>query len=522
MEEKTFRKAGYHTMSNTQEKIDKRKKEAWKQKKKNQKRASSKIKYKTKLKIRNVAIAIVACLLVVAIVLPNMSVTKRWVTALKVGDTKVSSAELSYSYINTFYNYYNTMVSYVGESYVGISTSTSLRKQDMSSTQTYSDYFVDAAITNIQKSIVLASEAEKNGFTMPEEDEEEYNSTLESLASTAEYYSLSVDDYLKQVYGKGMTEKLFQTLNYRAYLADAYQEYITDGFEYSLSDLEAYYKENKNTFDRLSIRYQKFAVADATDTTEAVTLEDAKAQAEAFLAKVTDEDAFSAAALELAKSKAEDPSTVTTENTLRSNTTYTTLNNVNSTLADWAIASSRKAGDKDIIDAGDDTGYYVVYMVETAHRYEYNTVNMRHILISVSDSTDEDEMAEAKEKAEALLKEWQDGDATEESFAELADENSADSTEGGLYEQVYQGYMTDEIDEWLFDEDRKAGDCEIVYTESYGYHIVYFVGEDDPYWQVQVESTMRSNDYSSYYTSVSENYPLKKYSFGIWYRNEPF
>ena len=44
----------------------------------------------------------------------------------------------------------------------------------------------------------------------------------------------------------------------------------------------------------------------------------------------------------------------------------------------------------------------------------------------------------AKQKAEDLLAQWKAGDATEDSFAELANENSADSgsnTNGGLYSQ---------------------------------------------------------------------------------------
>ena len=78
------------------------------------------------------------------------------------------------------------------------------------------------------------------------------------------------------------------------------------------------------------------------------------------------------------------------------------------------------------------------------------------------------------------------------------------------------------MNDWLFDEKRKAGDCEIVYTEDYGYHIVYFIGEDAPYWQVQVENTMRNNDYNEFYTEASKGYPVTKYKLGIWYRNEPF
>ena len=37
----------------------------------------------------------------------------------------------------------------------------------------------------------------------------------------------------------------------------------------------------------------------------------------------------------------------------------------------------------------------------------------------------------------------------------------------------------------------------------YGYHVMYFVGENDAYWAIQVENTLRSNDYDSWYTSLA-------------------
>ena len=91
----------------------------------------------------------------------------------------------------------------------------------------------------------------------------------------------------------------------------------------------------------------------------------------------------------------------------------------------------------------------------------------------------------------------------------VAAENSQDpgSVEnGGLYEDIYPGKMVDEFDAWCFDPARKSGDTGIVYNEgSYtGYHVMYFVGEDVPAWQVSVENAMSSNDYSDWTSSLAE------------------
>ena len=121
---------------------------------------------------------------------------------------------------------------------------------------------------------------------------------------------------------------------------------------------------------------------------------------------------------------------------------------------------------------------------------QYPSVAVRHILVKAvaeEDGTYTDEAKEeAKTKAEEILKEWEDGDATEESFAALAEQYSEDegsNTNGGLYDDVMEGQMVTEFNDFCFDEARKSGDTAIVYGESgsyAGYHVMYFVGEGDP------------------------------------------
>lgn len=123
-----------------------------------------------------------------------------------------------------------------------------------------------------------------------------------------------------------------------------------------------------------------------------------------------------------------------------------------------------------------------------------NLVNVRHILLqpegAEQDSTTgyitaTDEQWEAcRQGAQALLDSWAAGEATEEAFGKLANENSLDggsNTTGGLYEDVLKGRMVEAFDEWIFAEGRQSGDTGLVKTE-FGYHIMYFVGAGDEAW----------------------------------------
>ncbi len=86
-------------MSEEQNKFEKRKQEAQKRKRKLQKMQNSKIKPKTKHILAVTGGSLVALIVVFALVFANAGFTRRMVTALEIGNEKVSSAEYSYYYI---------------------------------------------------------------------------------------------------------------------------------------------------------------------------------------------------------------------------------------------------------------------------------------------------------------------------------------------------------------------------------------------------------------------------------------
>ena len=137
------------------------------------------------------------------------------------------------------------------------------------------------------------------------------------------------------------------------------------------------------------------------------------------------------------------------------------------------------------------------YAAQNIAKDDPNMVNVRHILITpqADENAETDENGQpvlteqnwtnAQMKADEIYKMWQEGDATEETFAALATEYTEDPgsmSTGGLYEEVYAGQMVQEFNDWCFDAARQVGDTGIVKT-SYGYHIMYFSGVcDHPYW----------------------------------------
>ena len=79
--------------------------------------------------------------------------------------------------------------------------------------------------------------------------------------------------------------------------------------------------------------------------------------------------------------------------------------------------------------------------------------------------------------------------------------------------------MVQEFNDWCFDSARKSGDTGIVYGESTsykGYHIMYFVGTDLPYWQVQVTNDLKEEALNEWSETFTQDHTIEQGS-GIKY-----
>lgn len=146
-------------------------------------------------------------------------------------------------------------------------------------------------------------------------------------------------------------------------------------------------------------------------------------------------------------------------------------------------------------------------------------VDVRHILVLPEGATvdtiytetfSEEAWAVGEKNAQDILNQWLSGEKTEDSFAALANEHSADTgsnTNGGLYTDVEPGMMVEEFDAWCFDEARQVGDYAIVKT-ALGYHIMYFSGSR-PIWVSYAESDLMGERGMALINSVTEKYPME-------------
>ena len=434
-----------------------------------------------------IAIAVIFVIVGIVVTVANSKVIERSADAVTIANETYTAADVSYFY-NTIYNSFVSKNSYYLSVY-GLDTSKSLKEQDCPVTDggTWYDYFRDQALSSMTSYSLLAQKAEAEGFDGSEAVEQSVQDTFADLDAAAASAGYTRAQYIKAVCGPLVNEKVFERNVRLEALAQAYSADYVNSLEYSDDEIQAAYDADPKSFQSADIEYILFSSGagdDATDEEKAELLEQAKQKAETALSRYAQGEAFDAIGEDMEG-------------------TYDHAANVTNGTSDmltWAFDDARQEGDTTVAAYGE-KGYYAV-LFHSRSRNDYHAVSVRHILV------------DSEEKANDILKQYNDGEKTEDAFAALAVANSTDSnaSSGGLYTNVYKGQMVSEFENWCFDSARQAGDVGIVQT-SYGYHVMYFVGQsENPYWYDQAESSLKSDAYNEWYSAITDGVEAEQLS----------
>ena len=466
----------------------------------------------------NVKYAVVGALSVVLVaflLVWNTGIIQRNAAAVTVDGEKYSAADVQY--------YLRSLMLQNG-----ISSTSSLKSMTMNSTtgETMYDYLKSQAVERLVTCAALDKQAAEEGFTMSDDTQTEVDDQLKQLEEqwvSAGYQSR--DAFIRANYGPYMTYDRLVELFTRDMLVNEYATQFSDSLSYSDADYEQYYQENANTLDEYTITQFVFNATVDTVDADGNTIEMTDDEKAAALDQAKTEKQAQAQELQSKLEAGEDPAQLAQEyaDQLTGDPSISQVMSGSSvasaSYAQWAQDTARQNGDVTLseYDAGPSSYYYYVVRFEGRARNDENTATVRHILVAAeqdegASEPTEDQYAAAKTKAEELLDQWKSGPATEESFAELAKANSADTgsaADGGLITDIYSGsgYVSTFTD-WALDDARQPGDTGIVQNTGSsvkGWHIMYFVGRDgDPVWKLTAKTAMENNDYTTWQNAAKE------------------
>jgi hypothetical protein len=420
-------------------------------------------------------------------------------TTMTVGKEKISERDYDYYYV-LMYNYTKNQAAQYQQQYnynvMGFDATKAPDAQDYpqqvdGKTITWADYLGTSAIDRAQQYAVLYTEALNAKYKLTAAEQKTIDVQIEQIRATAAKQNMSLNAYLREFYGKGISERFLRAQLKKETIVSRFSTDKDNAFKKACTPavVKKIYDADKSAYNVVSLRAFSFPLTTLTAKTgessdslaarQKAANAKVKAKADAMLAAVTNDATFislSKANKVVATGTTYDPDGETA-NFYKSKSTLES--SISKDAAAWAFANGRVAGDKKVFAT--DTAYFVVWL--KTPQFPSYTVNVRHILLSFkSDSSDTSaattaEIAAAKVKADSIYAQWKAGKRTEASFAALAKTDSTDTgsnTKGGLYEKVTTGQMVAPFENWSFDPARKPGDTGIV-KSTYGYHIMYFV-----------------------------------------------
>lgn len=400
----------------------------------------------------------------------------------KVGVTtqnySVDNAMMSYFLNATFHSY----ADYYGTSIASIlETDKPLKSQIYSGTETWFDYFLDAATTNVSSLLVLAEGAKADGVSLTDAE----NAAIDTYVSNMN----------SERFGRGVNRDDVKRCIQLMALAYKYESQLQKSMEPTDDEITAYYKEHTTDYD--TVDYLKYVFTYTDETEDALY-----ASAQELAAKTTQDDFLAW----IGKYAPEHDGTAMV--TAQTNAKVTSsAYKADDKIAVWAFKDGTALESTTIIEDTTKKTFTVCMLTKAPAPDKTISKNVMHILVSDTTFLTDDA---AELKAAEILSDWEVNDGTAEGFAMLAlaySEDSGSSMKGGAYYNIAPGDMVEEFDAWCFDATRKPGDTGIVETD-FGYHIMYFIGDGLEVTKGEISSLLVTNEYNAEVKELTTKYPV--------------
>lgn len=366
-----------------------------------------------------------------------------------MGDSKLTNAELQVYYWMSYLDFMQMYGNYA--SYMGLDVTKPFDQQiyDEKTGQSWQQYFLQTALESWHQDQALALEAQKAGFQLDKYYQDNIDGLYETLKDNATKNKFeSVEAMLQADMGAAATFENYKAYIERYYTGNLYHSEAYKKIEVTAQEIEEYFTENES--------YLKSQYGATKESGTVSGMQFVMFYPEGATSETVYKQTFDQAAWDAAKAKAQAL--------------------LNSWVAGGAteeaflqLVKNASSAEHTIGDGGEAKGLTPYFASE---------VDVRHVLLQPAEDTDE-AWETCRKQAQALLDSWVAGGATEEAFAALAKDYTADSNgdKGGLYENILKGDMVAEFDAWIFDANRKYGDYGLVKT-TYGYHLMFFVHGD--------------------------------------------
>ncbi len=390
-------------------------------------------------------------------------------TYFQVGDHDITRLEYNYYFNNVYSNYLSMYGSYV--SMMGLDTTVDLDEQTYPGNEnmTWKDYFDQSAVEQIQQIKAMADEARENGF---EYDSSEDMASYETeIAAQAESASVTESDYYALMYGDYATPSRIETFVEENLFANAYYNHLVEENQPAEDEIQAYYEENKNSYD--TVTYRSFYFEVDTSAGEETGSEE-------------------------------------------------------TTAAETTTAAEETTVEETTLDTAEETAEETTAEETTAAEEETETETASEEETGMTDEEIAAAMDELKVQADEMAARLEAGEDFEDLCVEYASEDQKENyggeEDGSLTEEgSYYGAPSVAAD-WLFDESRQEGDITVLESESLNrYYVVQFISRqnDEETTNESIGNLLASQVVSEYVTEIAQEYTVTDVAGDLHYLTVP-
>lgn len=357
---------------------------------------------------------------------------------------------------------------------------------------TWQEYIRNDAIKTMTNYHVKFELARKAGIELTDDVRYQVYSHIEGLRDAIKgsgYQNLT--QYLKILFGDACDEEFFKNELIREYMASKYDTVcsLDKTNSYSDDEIKPVYDKERAKYDFVDLSVYEVTGKDAEKTAKKIlkdtkTVDDFTAAIQKNTGMTTDKRYMPAVPKSYVDGQYAEK------------------------LGSWAFSKDRKEGDKDVFKTANG---YTVAVLHTPMYTRENCVSFREIVIPKTDESgnylSETELAKAKEKADEIYSEWQESDKSENTFSYYAIVKSGSSTasSGGLVPVAVAEELSENLKKWVTDKSRKAGDTELIDTDS-SYSIVYYLRNYGEYWNYAIRAEKAADDSVKDYENASGSY----------------
>ena len=400
------------------------------------------------------------------------------------------------SMIEYFFNsYYRAFVGDNSTRLSGLKLDVNRALEEQAYNEEYSwfDFFSIQTLQQVRQLLYVNEEARAAGLSLTEEDLGEIEDTLLRYDAVAAQGGMPTAYYLKTIFGQSVNETTVRKCLQLQLLASRYTEYLEQEKNITDADLEAFFSLHSKEYVFL-------------DLIRATVADDAAAA----LVDAADDAAFAASLREALAAKNPDADPAEIDAQVNAAYVHRAAYVEGAEFSEWAFDPARIAYETYTAPA-EAEGQTIVYMLlpadpameavgEVIYRDNTPVKNLKYIFFDAGTYGGTDA---AHTLAAEAQEQWAEDTADEAAFDRLMEQYG-----GSFVEKMERGRVPADLEAWIFDGARKAGDSTLIDAKE-GSYLLYMLADGDLQWKVRTRGDLLQEDLDALLEECAEKYDAK-------------